>query len=135
MAVNTFSQSESDLIILDEIVDDLEQLEAKFSSYPFVYVTDKVVPNALEQISGALANIQIKDLHIYVLTKPGAMIFNSIALIPDRLIDFPYDLNPWSKFISGKVVIHSDVVFVGEEGLLLKQRLESITGLEFTMQN
>jgi len=135
LAVNIFSQSESDLIIIDEIADDLEQLKSEFSTYPYVYVTDEVSPNALEQISAEMANMQIEDMHIFVLTKPGSMIFNSFALTSDKLIDFPYDLSPWSQHISGKVVIHSDVVFTEEEGILLKQRLETITGLEFIMQN
>jgi len=134
MTVNTFSQTESDLIIIDEITDNLEQLKAEFGTYPNVYITDDIAPNALEQISLKLASIKIEDLHIYVLTKPGAMIFNSIALIPDKLNDLSSDLSYWGENISGKVIIHSDIVFEGEEGLLLKERLEEISGLEFIME-
>lgn len=135
ITVNTFSQSESDLIIIDEIAENIEQLKSEFSAYPYVYIINEIAPNALEQTSLALANKQIEDLHIFVLTKPGAMIFNNIALTTDKLDELPGDLSRWSDFISGKVVIHSDIVFTGKEGILLKHRLESITGLEFIMQN
>jgi hypothetical protein len=40
-----------------------------------------------------------------------------------------------SNFVSNTVVIHSDHVFMGEEGQLLKQQLEEIAGLLFTSQN
>ncbi len=45
------------------------------------------------------------------------------------------ELKVLSNFVSKTVVIHSDHVFMGEEGQLLKQQLEEITGLLFTTQN
>lgn len=135
MTVQSFSQTDSDLIIIDEIADDVEQLTARFSSHPNVFVTNAASTNAIEQITATMAGKQFKDMHIYALCKPGAIVFNSISLSSDKLIDFPYDLSPWSNKISGKVVIHSEDVFTGEAGILLKQRLETITGLEFIVQN
>ena len=82
-----------------------------------------------------MGNLQIEDLHIYVLTKPGAIVFNSIAVTPNNVNDLSADLKTWSKNVSNQVVIHSEVVFAGDEGILLKQSLEDITGLIFTTQN
>jgi hypothetical protein len=129
-----YSQSDQDLIIIDEIADDITELLAEFGDQPNVYVTDGNTPDALRQITDQLVNLRIKDLHIHVPTKPGAIVFSSIALTSDNLEQLPFDLTDWTRVISGKVIIHSEVVFTGEEGQLLKQLLESRTGLVFESQ-
>lgn len=134
-SVNLFSQSNHDLIIIDEIADDITELLAQYDNHPNVYVTDGNTPDALRQVTEQLVNLRIEDLHIYVPTKPGAIVFSSIALTSENLEELPFDLTDWTKVISGKVVIHSDVVFTGEEGQLLKQQLEARTGLTFISQN
>ena len=134
-SVNLFSQSDQDLIIIDEIADDITDLLAQYDNHPNVYVTDGNTPDALRQITEQLVSLRIEDLHIYVPTKPGAIVFSSIALTSENLEELPFDLTDWTKVISGKVVIHSDVVFTGEEGQLLKQQLEARTGLTFISQN
>ena len=133
--VNAFSQSNSVFIVVDEIADNVTQLKSEFSNYSNLYVTDGISPNAVKQISNSIENLQIDDLHIYVLTKPGAIVFNSIAVTPDNVIELSDDLKSWSKSVNNKVVIHSEVVFTGDKGTLLKRHLEEITGLVFTAQN
>ncbi len=130
-----FSQSIPEFVIIDEIADDMEQLKSEFSGHPNVYVTDGITPNALGQISNSLENLKIEDLHIYVLTKPGAIIFNSIDVTTDNVDDLSDDLKILNRYVTNQVVIHSTIVFSGDEGILLKQRLEEITGLVFTTQN
>ena len=133
--VNAFTQSNSDFIIIDEIADNVEQLKSDFSGQSNVYVTDGITPKALKQISNAIENLQIEDIHIYVLTKPGAIVFNSIAITTNNIDDWSVDLQALKVNVTNKVVIHSDVVFSGEEGIELKERLEDVTGLVFTTQN
>ena len=135
LSVNLFSQTDQDLIIIDEIADDITELIEQYKDHPQVYVTDGNTPDALRQISDQLVNLRIENLHIFVPTKPGAIVFSSIALTPENLEELPFDLTDWTEVISGKVIIHSDVVFTGEQGQLLKQVLESRTGLEFISQN
>ena len=130
-----FSQTDQDLIIIDEIADDYTELLAQYENHPNVYVTDGNTPDALRQITEQLVNLRIEDLHIFVPTKPGAIIFSSIAVTSETLEELPFDLTDWTKVISGKVVIHSDVVFTEEGGQLLKQQLEARTGLVFISQN
>lgn len=135
LSINLFSQTDQDLIIIDEIADDITELIEQHKDHPQVYVTDGNTPDALRQISDQLVNLRIENLHIFVPTKPGAIVFSSIALTPENLEELPFDLTDWTEVISGKVIIHSDVVFTGEQGQLLKQVLESRTGLEFISQN
>lgn len=132
---NAYSQSNSEFIIIDEIANNAEQLISEFSNQSNVYVTDGITPNALGQIHNSVENLQIDDLHIYVLTKPGAIVFNSIAITADNINDWSADLKTLSGVVKNKVIIHSEVVFTGEEGVRLKEHLEEITGLLFTTQN
>jgi hypothetical protein len=131
-AVNAFAQSDSDFIVIDEIADDITSLISEFGDQSNVFVTEGFSPNALVQIANSIVQLQIEDLHIYALTKPGAIVFNSIAVTPDNEDEWSSDLKDWGRNVTNKVVIHSEVVFTGEEGSLLKQRLETITGLVFT---
>jgi len=133
--VLAFSQTYSDFIVIDEIAENYAQLESEFSGQANVYWTDANSPNAIEQISLTASTLQIENLHIYVPTKPGAIVFNSIAITNHNLDELTEHLSAWNYLVTTQVVIHSEVVFTGEEGILLKQRLEEITGLVFTMQN
>ena len=126
-------------ISLDKFItnfpDDIEQLKSEFSAQTNVYVIDGITPNALKQISITMDNLTIEDLHIYVLTKPGAIIFNSMDVTKDNVDELSEELKTLNRYVTNQVVIHSDVVFSGANGTFLKQRLEEITGLEFTTQN
>lgn len=130
-----FAQSPEDIILIDEIADDITELLAEFGDLPNVYVLDGNTPDELRQITDQLVNLRIQDLHIHVPTKPGAIVFSSIAITSESVDELPLDLTDWTQVISGKVVIHSEVVFTGEEGLLLKQQLERKTGLVFISQH
>lgn len=133
--VHLFSQSISDFIVIDEIADNITELQAEFNDQPNVLWTDRDSPDAIRQITDFIEGLQIENLHIYVPTKPGAIVFSSIAITPDDVADLAVELHAWSNAITKQVVIHSETVFTGEEGLLLKQRLEEATGLLFTTLN
>lgn len=130
-----FSQSNEDIIIIDDIADDITELLATYANHPRVYVTDSDTPEELRQLSDQLVDLRIEDLHIYTPTKPGAIVFSAMVLSPGNLDILPFDLTDWTTVISGKVIIHSDLVFTGDQGQLLKEELESRTGLEFISQN
>lgn len=135
LVVNAYSQSNSVFIIIDEIAENVEQLTAEFSGQSNVLVTDGSSPDVLTQIAGSVEHLEIDELHIYTATKPGALVFSSIAVTPDNEDEWSEALKFWSRMATTKVVIHSEVVFTGEEGLLLKQRLEELSGLDFSTRN
>jgi len=134
-ALNSFSQVATDFIVIDEIADNMTQLEAEFKDQPNVYWTEGTTTNALRQIVIACEGMQIENLHIYTPTKPGAIAFSSIAITSYDVEEVAEELKALSNFVGNSVVIHSEGVFNGEEGQLLKQKLEEITGLLFTSQN
>jgi hypothetical protein len=132
---SAFSQSYTDFFVIDEISKNFSQLQAEYGNKANVYWTNGTNVNAVEQISNAAMGLQIENLHIYAPTKPGALVFNSIAITSYNVDEFADLLRAWSNVVTNQVVIHSEVVFTGDEGTLLKQRLEEITGLAFTTQN
>ncbi len=132
---SAYSQTYPVFIVIDEITEDLDQLKSEYRDQPHVYFINGFEPNAIEQFAIATDKLQIGELHIYTATKPGAIVFNSIAITPSSLAEVTPALKEWSGVVSNKVVIHSEVVFTGDEGILLKQQLEEITGLIFTIEN
>ena len=130
-----FSQNYPVFVVIDEIAEDLDQLKSEFGNQPNAFFINGFTPNAIEQFASATEKLQIEELHIYAATKPGAIVFNSIAITSASLTELTPALKEWSSVVSNKVVIHSDVVFTGDEGILLKQQLEEITDLLFSTQN
>ena len=96
------------------------------------FITDSEI-NAIDQIGVALATKgKVENLHIYLKTSPGELIFsNSTILTINNINDFSMSLQNWKQYVSGKVVIHSHVVFDQPEGLQLRKNLETLSGLQF----
>lgn len=133
--MNVFSQAVSDFVVIDEIADNMTELKAEFLDQANVLWITGTSIDALSQIASASQGKQIENLHLYVPTKPGAIVFSSLAITSNDVNEVKEELETLSNFVSRSVVIHSEVVFMGEEGQLLKQQLEAITGLLFTTQN
>lgn len=134
LITNAFSQSNPVFIIIDETAEDIEQLASEFSNQANVYFADGSSLSAIDQISESTQDIQIDELHIYAATKPGALVFSSLAITTNNESEWSPYLKAYAGLITKQVVIHSDVVFSGEEGIQLKQRLEDISGLVFATQ-
>jgi hypothetical protein len=133
--LHSFSQTFPEYIVIDEIADNYAELLEEFSGQANVYWIDGSDQSAIERISRAAEVVQIETLHIYVPTKPGAIVFSSVAITWNNVDELAEHLGNWGQMVTEQVVIHSDVVFSGEKGAILKQRLEEITGLVFTNQN
>ena len=120
--------------VIDELAEDIDQLTAEFENQANVYFIRGFAPDALKQVPPAAENLEIEELHIYTATKPGAIVFNSISINVHSIQELTPALKEWSKIVQQRVVIHSEVVFTEEEGILLKNALEEITGLIFSSQ-
>lgn len=129
------SQDIRDYLILDEGVEEVLELPSGIFPQSDVYRISGFTPNAVVQISSALEGKQVRDLQLIVLTKPGALVFNNMSVTPDNIGDWSAAILEWKKSVGNQVVIYSDAVFTGEEGMELKRKLEEVSGLEFAMQN
>lgn len=124
----------TDFVVLDYSCPDGEQLKAQYKGQANAIIVTASEVLAAEQISTALSGKRVTDLHIFVWTKSGSMIFTSIALTAENIDDYATLLSTWKLHVSGKVIIHSTEVFTSERGLAFKAKLERITGLTFIMQ-
>lgn len=134
LAATIYSQDSNDIIVVDEIAGNMTQLKEQYGEASNAYFLEGIEKLAPEQIANVLEKHQGVDLHIYVLTKPGAIVFSSVALTPDNVRDFTDVLKAWKGHIAGSVLIHSEIVFTTGKGIELKRELEDITGLTFTMR-
>lgn len=133
--IQSMAQTSRDWVVIDEIADEIVQLNRQYEGRSNVFHIKGVEQSALLQVFNAIEDADVHDLHLYVPTKPGSIVFNTIALTPDNVDDFSDELSGWKTRMDGRVVIHSNVVFTGEEGDVLKRCLEKITGLEFIMDS
>lgn len=131
---SSFAQSENDFIIVDELEEGYPKIKQKYRENQQVYQILNEETVALEQISKAIRQSEIDELHIYTQTKPGEIIFKNISITPENVGSFSSDLETWSLTVFKSVVIHSDDVFDGDEGQLLRERLEETAGLLFETQ-
>lgn len=134
LTASVFSQLNSVFVLIDETAPDIESLASEFSNQTNVYFADGSSLSAIDQISESTQEKKIDELHIYAATKQGAIVFSSLAITTINENEWSPYLKACAGLITKQVVIHSDVVFSGEEGSLLKQRLEDISGLVFATQ-
>lgn len=124
----------TDFVVLDYSCPNGEQLKAQYKGQTNAFIATASQVLAPSQITSALSGKKVTDLHIFVWSKPGSLVFTSIALTPENIQEFSSSLAIWKTHITGKVVIHSSDVFTSERGIDFKAKLEQITGLSFIMQ-
>jgi hypothetical protein len=90
------------------------------SEIPVLYLMDSL-----------LGGENINNLHLYVYAMPGEINFGKIVLTPENLTEYSEQLKGMKKLVSGRVIVHSNLVFTGEKGVRFKQKLEEISGLHF----
>jgi hypothetical protein len=132
ISVNSFSQINDDFIIIDEVTENFELIEDQLSAQSNVYITNGDNLNPFMQISNQIKNLKIVNLHIYVTSMPGILFFNNTNINIRNIDTYANELTSWNNSISGEVIFHSKNLFNGLDGILLKHRLETITGLIFT---
>lgn len=131
LVFNVNSQTTEDFIIIDEITENFDFIENQLAGQSNVYITKGESITELKQISKQLENRTVKNLHIYATSKPGILIFNHNQINIRNIDTYKKELSSWNKYISGKVIFHTSNIFTGLDGILLKHKLESITGLIF----
>lgn len=66
--------------------------------------------NPLQQITAEIKKGSYDEIHLYLLTKPGSVIFDEINIIPDNVQEFSADFAEWKKYLKrdAVVIIHSE---------------------------
>jgi hypothetical protein len=81
-----------------------------------------------------LKDKEINNLHLYLDCQPGELSFGGLKITNLNIMDYSKNFVGWKQLIKGRVIIHSNDVFDGANGIELKQKLEEITGLPFEIR-
>lgn len=123
-----------DFVVIDKSCPNSPQLMAQYKGQSNLLVLALIEVMPPNQIATALIGTKVTDLHIFVMGKPGSMVFGNLALNSANIEAYAVPLATWAAHVSGKVVIHNSDVFLGTEGLQLKAKFEQLSGLTFIVQ-
>ena len=117
------------LIVIDPLVEN--EIRNSISTDP----GQKVVTlpdegNPLKFIANELKESLYDEIHLYVLTKPGSIIFDEINITPENIRDYSGDFSEWKSITKpvSKIIIHSENLTSGQEGLFLIRKITEFTG-------
>jgi len=123
------------LIVIDPLVEN--EIKSTISSEP----GQKVITlpdqgNPIKFITNLLRESIYDEIHLYLLTKPGSIIFDEINIIPENIQDYSQDIGEWKSLIKpdSKIIIHSENLTSGPEGLFLIEKITEFTGQAVIVQ-
>ncbi|MFZ0282331.1 MAG: DUF4347 domain-containing protein, partial [Bacteroidales bacterium] len=122
------------LIIIDPLVEN----EYKNPDTPAV---QKVIilpdeGNPIKIIADELKKSSYDEIHLFILTKPGSLIFDEINIIPGNIEEYSDDFKVWKSLMKpgSKIIIHSDTLTSEPEGLILTKKITEYTGAAVLVQ-
>jgi len=125
-----FSQN---FAVIDDTYLNVKQAKARYYSQQTYLVKDNQVM-AANQIATALDGKTITNLHLFVSTEPGSIVFSNMTINADNLKENAFILLQMASYVSENIIIHSPNVFTTELGIEFKTKLEQLTGLNFSVQ-
>ena len=125
------AQNTTEMVVLDEAEQSLEDHLVEFKSHQNFFVTNGIEKNAIKQILERIGDPPVDVLKIYVSTKPGAIVFSSIAINNENLENLESDLQALASKVNNSIEIYGELnLFEGEEGQRLKNRMESLMNVQ-----
>ena len=121
----------SRLIVIDPLVEkEIRNIAGNYPGQKVVILPDE--GNPLKYIASELKKSMYDEIHLYLLTKPGSIIFDEINIIPENIQDYAGDFGEWKSVTKPefKIVIHSEDLASGQEGLFLVKKITEFTGRE-----
>ena len=117
------------LIIIDPLV--TGETNNLVSQLPYVKVLrlpDK--GNPISIITNELKTAAYDEIHLYLLTKPGSVIFDEINILSENVQDFSADFSQWKILLnqSARIVFHSQNLTSDPDGTEILNKISSFTG-------
>lgn len=93
--------------------------------------------NPLSVISEKLKQKSWSEIHLFLLTKPGSMIFDELTILVENLDDNSSHFREWRKYLApgAKIIIHSETLTSVPEGTNLVETIAELTGATVLVQN
>lgn len=118
------------LIVIDPLVEKESRNIANLPGQKVVMLPDE--GNPLKFIANELKESMYDEIHLFLLTKQGSIIFDEINIIPENIQEYSGDFSGWKSITKPefKIVIHSEDLASGQEGLFLVKKITEFTGRE-----
>jgi hypothetical protein len=128
-SVSAVNGQNKKLIVIDPLVSG--ETTTLISQPPLVKVLrlpDKGNPISL--ITTELKTAVYEEVHIYLLTKPGSIIFDEINILPENVSDYSSDFSQWKNLLNtgARIVFHSENLTSEPEGTEIINRITGFTG-------
>jgi hypothetical protein len=115
--------------VIDPLVaNEISNITGTYPDQKVVILPDE--GNPLKFITNVLKESMYDEIHLYLLTKPGSIIFDEIDIIPENIQDYYGDFSEWKSITKPelKIIIHSENLTSGEEGLFIVRKITEFTG-------
>ena len=134
--VCAMGQKSSRIFIVDRLVQDAVRDIGETNSTDQIFVLPDT-GNPLSIISEKLKQKSWSEIHLYLLTKPGSMIFDELTILNDNVEDNSSHFSEWRKYLpsGAKIIIHSDTLTSVPEGTSLIEKIAELTGATVLVQN
>jgi hypothetical protein len=129
--LSTYGAFAQNFAVIDEDFANAEQARNRYFSQQTCVVKHEQ-DLASNQISAAMDGRMISNLHLFVTTEPGSIVFCNMTLTSENLKDYALNLLQMASCVSDKIIVHSTNVFSTEQGIDFKNKLEQLTGLTVT---
>lgn len=132
---NAIGQS-SRIYIIDRLAADaVNQIDDAAATDKIFSLPDKGNPLAI--ITEELKQNSYSEIHLFLLTKPGSLIFDELNILAENVGENGSHFNDWKKYLSpgAKIIIHSDSLTSVPEGVSLVERISEMTGVPVVVQN
>ncbi|OFY69998.1 MAG: hypothetical protein A2Y71_12105 [Bacteroidetes bacterium RBG_13_42_15] len=119
------------LIVIDPIMEnEIRGIASTYQGQKVITLPDE--GNPLKLIAKELKESNYDEIHLFLLTKQGSIIFDEINIIPENIQNFSGDFSEWKSITKQefKIVIHSENLTSGQEGLFLVKKITEFTGRE-----
>jgi len=125
----------SRLIVIDPLVEnEIRNIAGTYPGQKVITLPDE--GNPLKFIANELKESLYDEIHLYLLTKPGSIIFDEINIIPENIQDYSADFSEWKSIAKPelKIIIHSENLTSGQEGLFIIKKITEFTGKVVTVK-
>jgi hypothetical protein len=119
----------SRLVVIDPLVEnEFKNLTSKDTLLKVITLPNE--GNPIKFITNELKKSVYDEIHLYMLTKPGSIVFDEINIIHENIQDFSGDFSEWKSITKPefKIIIHSENLTSGEEGLFIVRKIKEFTG-------
>lgn len=124
------------LCIVDQLVADDSENISTANAADEIFILPEI-GNPLAIIADKLKESNFSEIHLYLLTKPGSMIFDELTILKDNVVECAAHFREWKKYLSpgAKIIIHSDTLVSVPEGASLIEQIAELTGATVLVQD